>query len=85
MVNTVEGGGVATAPTLLARAACSAFARHLGYLLGWACSCSSSTAARCGACCPHPACRWQGPSSGALGGILAAWLLHSGDGVGDDL
>ncbi|MFL6205758.1 MAG: rhomboid family intramembrane serine protease [Acidimicrobiales bacterium] len=52
------------------------FARHLGYLLGGVLVFFVYGGALWGLL-PRPGVSWQGHLFGALGGILAAWLLHS--------
>ena len=52
------------------------FARHLGYLLGGVLVFFLYGGALWGLL-PRPGISWQGHLFGALGGILAAWLLHS--------
>ena len=51
------------------------FARHLGYLLGGVLVFFFYGGALWGLL-PSPGVSWQGHLFGALGGILAAWLLH---------
>lgn len=52
------------------------FARHLGYLLGGVIVFFLYGGALWGLL-PSPGVSWQGHFFGALGGILAAWLLHA--------
>ena len=52
------------------------FARHLGYLLGGVLVFFFYGGALWGLL-PSPGVSWQGHLFGALGGILAAWLLHA--------
>jgi membrane associated rhomboid family serine protease len=52
------------------------FARHLGYLVGGVLVFFVYGGALWGLL-PRPGVSWQGHLFGALGGILAAWLLHS--------
>jgi len=52
------------------------FARHLGYLAGGAVVFLVYGGALWGLL-PAPGVSWQGHLFGALGGILAAWLLHA--------
>ncbi len=52
------------------------FARHLGYLLGGVLVFFVYGGALWGLL-PSPGVSWQGHFFGALGGILAAWLLHA--------
>jgi membrane associated rhomboid family serine protease len=52
------------------------FARHLGYLLGGVLVFFVYGGALWGLL-PSPGVSWQGHLFGALGGILAAWLLHA--------
>ena len=59
------------------------FARHLGYLLGGVLVFFLYGGALWGLL-PSPGVSWQGHLFGALGGILAAWLLHSRRGIDDD-
>jgi membrane associated rhomboid family serine protease len=59
------------------------FARHLGYLLGGVLVLFLYGGALWGLL-PSPGVSWQGHLFGALGGILAAWLLHARRGVDDD-
>ena len=60
------------------------FARHLGYLLGGVLVFFIYGGALWGLL-PSPGVSWQGHLFGALGGILAAWLLHSRREDTDDL
>ena len=60
------------------------FARHLGYLLGGVLVFFIYGGALWGLL-PSPGVSWQGHLFGALGGILAAWLLHSRREDADDL
>ena len=60
------------------------FARHLGYLLGGVLVFFLYGGELWGLL-PSPGVSWQGHLFGALGGILAAWLLHSRREAGDDL
>jgi membrane associated rhomboid family serine protease len=59
------------------------FARHLGYLLGGVLVLFIYGGALWGLL-PRPGVSWQGHLFGALGGILAAWLLHARREASDD-
>jgi membrane associated rhomboid family serine protease len=60
------------------------FARHLGYLLGGVIVFFLYGGALWGLL-PSPGVSWQGHFFGAIGGILAAWLLHRRRGDTDEL